>query len=119
MTVTRHLHRIFALDRHTDVTGVSGAGVVAYGIETTDGTVIMRWLGDKPSTVIWESIQHALEVHGHDGATEVVTLTGPLPTDLAPTVRAAFARILAAAGVIGQLLVEVDRALAEPGPVAR
>ncbi|WP_328384236.1 hypothetical protein OHQ88_33995 (plasmid) [Micromonospora zamorensis] len=118
MTVTRHLHRIFALDRHTDVTGVSGASVVAYGIETTDGTVIMRWIGDKPSTLIWGSVEHTLEVHGHDGATEIVTLTGPLPADLVPTVRAAFARILATAGVIGQLLVEVDRALTEPGPVA-
>ncbi|MCX5070923.1 hypothetical protein OOJ91_34305 [Micromonospora lupini] len=116
---TGHLERLFALDRHTDVTGVSGAGVVAYGVETTDGTVIMRWLGDRPSTVIWESIQHALAVHGHDGATTVVTLAGPIPEDLAPTVRAAFSRILAVAGVVGQLAEDVDRALTQSGPVAR
>ncbi|WP_431976020.1 hypothetical protein [Micromonospora haikouensis] len=118
MAPTGHLRRLFALDRRTDVTGVSGAGIVAYGVETTTGMVIMRWLGDKPSTVLWESLDHARAVHGHNGATEVVDLTAPFPADLAPVLRAAFARILDAAGVAGQLATDVDRLLAQTGAVA-
>lgn len=63
--------RQFHLVRLVDVTGVSGTGVVAQGCQFEDGTVVLRWLGENASTVIWDSIKDALKVHGHDGATTV------------------------------------------------
>lgn len=64
--------RIFRLERDIDVSGVSGTGVVARGVEFPDGTVALRWLGADPSTVFWASIDAAERIHGHGGATRVV-----------------------------------------------
>lgn len=64
----------FALHREQDVTGVSGTGTVAHGVRFADGRVVIRWLGDKPSTVMWDSLDDAMSVHGHDGKTQVVWL---------------------------------------------
>jgi hypothetical protein len=67
----------FALHRHQDVTGVSGSGTVAHGVQFSDGTVVLRWLGDSASTVVWDSLETAMKVHGHDGKTQVVWLAAP------------------------------------------
>jgi hypothetical protein len=67
----------FGLYRHQDVTGVSGTGAVAYGVQFADRTVVIRWQGETPSTVIWESLEAAMRVHGHDGKTQVVWLMAP------------------------------------------
>ena len=64
--------RPFALHRGQDVTGVSGTGTVAHGVQFADGTVVIRWLGEFASTVVWESLDAAMKVHGHDGKTRVV-----------------------------------------------
>lgn len=64
----------FALYRHEDVTGVSGTGAVAHGVRFADGQVVIRWLGGKASTVVWDSLDLAMSVHGHDGKTRVVWL---------------------------------------------
>ncbi|MFI1472069.1 hypothetical protein [Streptomyces wuyuanensis] len=64
--------RRFFLLRHHDITGVSGTGVVADGVEWPDGTVTIRWRGERPSTVDWGSIDDALHIHGHSGSTEIV-----------------------------------------------
>jgi hypothetical protein len=68
--------RMFHLVRGTDISGVSGVGLVAEGVEFTDGRVALRWCAPngKPSTVVWDSIADAMSVHGHDGATVVVWL---------------------------------------------
>lgn len=63
--------RRFTLRRNVDVSGVSGTGTVAEGIEFSDGTVVMRWLSEAASTVVWPDIDTAMKVHGHDGATVV------------------------------------------------
>lgn len=68
--------RIFQLHRYTDITGASGTGIVADGVQFDDGTVVIRWRGQLPSTVIWEDIAHAEAVHAHGGATEFVWLDG-------------------------------------------
>lgn len=70
------LPRRFRLIRHFDVSGVSGTGVVAEGVEFGDGAVALRWKGDHPSTVAWDSVESILAVHGHDGATELIWLDG-------------------------------------------
>ena len=65
--------RRFQLQRDTDVTGVSGTGVVADGVLWPDGTASVRWRSDHPSIVFWdrgwESVQH---VHGHNGLSRIV-----------------------------------------------
>lgn len=61
--------RRFELHRALDITGVSGTGTVAEGTQFSDGTVVVRWRGDHPSTVMWADIHHAQRVHGHAGAT--------------------------------------------------
>lgn len=66
----------FELHRDIDVTGVSGTGVVAEGVEFTDGVVALRWLTEWPTSVVFHdrgmaSVEH---VHGHDGKTKIVIL---------------------------------------------
>ncbi len=67
--------RLFYLNRLADVSGVSGIGPVAEGIEFTDGRVALRWRGTHRSTVMYDSIQDVIAIHGHQGSTEVVWLT--------------------------------------------
>ncbi|MFD6874517.1 MULTISPECIES: hypothetical protein [unclassified Streptomyces] len=69
--------RRFVLLRHTDVSGVSGTGIVADGIRWADGTASLRWRGDRPSTVHWDQLADAEAVHGHGGATEIVWVDVP------------------------------------------
>lgn len=72
--------RAFELQRDVDVTGISGIGVVAEGVEFSDGTVALRWLPagtarpDKvrPTTVLHEDIDSVQALHSHDGKTRVV-----------------------------------------------
>lgn len=65
--------RTFNLVRHNDVTGISGTGVVAQGVEFDDGAVAMRWVvGEHRSTALWASIEAVVAIHGHGGATELV-----------------------------------------------
>ncbi len=63
--------RTFALLRDEDVTGASGTGHVADGIQFSDGTVVLRWIHQHASTVVWSSIDDAIAVHGHDGRTRI------------------------------------------------
>ncbi|WP_238152929.1 hypothetical protein [Kribbella speibonae] len=64
--------RRFELVRHRDVSGVSGTGVVAEGVEWSDGTVALRWGGHYPTTTVWQDgIRALLSVHGHNGATTI------------------------------------------------
>lgn len=70
--------RIGKVVRYVDFSGMSGVGVVAEVAEFSDGTVAMRWLetgsaqpGVRPTTVIHESIDSVMALHGHDGATQI------------------------------------------------
>lgn len=64
--------RLFHLQRTTDITGVSGTGRVADGVLWPDRTVSIRWRGDRPSTVFWDRLEDAEQVHGHGGATRII-----------------------------------------------
>lgn len=64
--------RRFYLYRQTDHTGVSGTGVVAYGVQFHDGPVVVRWNGTHASTVVWANLDDALAIHGHNGATVAI-----------------------------------------------
>jgi len=66
--------RLFKMVRDVDVTGIGGTGVVATGVEFDDGFVVIRWQGERPSTVIWASLRDAEAIHGHEGKTRFVNL---------------------------------------------
>jgi hypothetical protein len=68
--------RGFVLYRHRDITGKSGTGVVAEGVEWSDKTATLRWGGEHPSTAVWPNVEEILAVHGHEGATVLVWLDG-------------------------------------------
>ncbi len=64
----------FVLRRTEDVTGVSGTGIVADGAlfpAAGQSKAIVRWRGERGSTVVWDRIQHVKEIHGHDGRTSI------------------------------------------------
>lgn len=62
----------FILHRYEDVSGVSGPGTVAWGVEWPDGAVAVRWPGEFPSTAAWEDIRGPEFIHGHGGKTVVM-----------------------------------------------
>lgn len=66
--------RRFQLVRDVDISGISGTGLVAEGVIATDGTVAIRWLGVRPSWVIWHNVEDPEYIHGHGGATRFVFL---------------------------------------------
>lgn len=71
--------RRFELVRQEDVSGVSGTGVVAHGVQFPDGTVVLRWsVGEHQSTVNWANIEAVVAIHGHDGRTVVEWIDDPL-----------------------------------------
>ena len=63
--------RRFYLDRAVDSTGVSGIGRVAEGVEFSDGTVVLRWMGATSSTIVHTSIAGVEAVHLHGGDTVI------------------------------------------------
>jgi hypothetical protein len=85
--------RRFELHRDVDISGVSGQGVVADGVQFDDSLVIewpdgqslylpdgwcrVIWRGHYHSTVLWPSIDHVIAINGHNGATRVVWLDPP------------------------------------------
>lgn len=68
--------RMFVLERLEDVSGISGTGTVAEGVEFSDGRAAVRWLGATSSTELWDNIAAVEAIHGHGGKT-VVQWTRP------------------------------------------
>ena len=66
--------KLFRLDRDLDVSGVSGVGSVAQGVEFDDGTVVVRWLGNTPTTTMHANMASVEKIHGHHGYTRIVEL---------------------------------------------
>jgi hypothetical protein len=64
--------RRFHFNRKQDVSGVSGTGKVCEGIQFSDGKCAVRWLTKTASTEMWDTVEEAIAVHGHGGATELV-----------------------------------------------
>jgi hypothetical protein len=74
MTSTPNLPRAFVLNRDEDVTGVSGTGIVAWGVEFPDGVVALRWKSAWPTSVVFHDrgMEGIEAVHGHGGKTQVL-----------------------------------------------
>lgn len=80
--------RTFLITRDMDVSGVSGVGVVAEGCEFSNGRFVMTWMGSPvptadgrgrkyvQSTAVYDSLADAMAIHGHQGRTRFVELTG-------------------------------------------
>jgi lipoprotein-anchoring transpeptidase ErfK/SrfK len=63
----------FVLNRKDDPTGISGTGIVAWGILWPDGTASLRWNTRYRSSVTYEQGMEAVKaIHGHEGSTEIV-----------------------------------------------
>ena len=63
--------RKFELVRAVDVSGVSGTGIVAEGIQFHDGQVVMSWFGQHHTIEVSPSIDATIAIHGHGGTTVV------------------------------------------------
>lgn len=61
----------FVLNRHVDVSGTSGTGIIAEGIMFTNGKCAIQWLGKYSSLVIWDNLDDCLYINGHGGNTVV------------------------------------------------
>lgn len=61
----------FQLERFEDVSGVSGTGIVADGVVFSNGKVVIHWLGETSSIVVWDSLDDAMKIHGHAGRTAI------------------------------------------------
>jgi hypothetical protein len=64
-------HRRFLLVRSVDVSGVSGTGVVAEGVEFTSGQCVLAWTTEFASVAVYGSIADVVHIHGHGGATAI------------------------------------------------
>jgi len=64
--------RLFKLVRVQDETGISGTGVVAEGVQFTNGWCAMSWLTAMHSVAIYPNVQQLESIHGHNGRTKVV-----------------------------------------------
>ncbi|WP_329214914.1 hypothetical protein OG352_05510 [Streptomyces sp. NBC_01485] len=69
--------RAFVVQRDEDVSGISGEGVVAEGVQFSDGWVATHWLDQapmhEPKTDVWHNKGAAPfeRVHGHGGRTRI------------------------------------------------
>lgn len=63
----------FVLVRDEDISGVSGTGIVAEGIEYSNGSVAITWLTPYRCFASYESMKALEHVHSHGGRTRVVT----------------------------------------------
>ncbi len=62
----------FKLLRLVDVSGVSGSGIIAEGVEFANGQCALHWLTRFESIGIYPTRQILMQIHGHDGATVLV-----------------------------------------------
>ena len=64
--------KTFKLVRTVDVSGVSGTGEVAEGVELHDGQCVLSWFGQYHTLEVSPNIESIIAIHGHNGATKVV-----------------------------------------------
>ena len=64
--------RTFYLNRKEDETGISGTGIVAEGIEFSNGKCAMAWITPYTSVAVYDSVRQLEQIHGHNGKTDVV-----------------------------------------------
>lgn len=68
--------RLFWLKRQEDISGISGIGLVAEGVEFSNKRCALTWLQAKdlsinPSYGIYDSLEDIEKIHGHNGTTTI------------------------------------------------
>jgi hypothetical protein len=61
--------RTFTVYRKEDVSGVSGTGTIAEGVEFHDGQIAISWFGQHHILEVAPTIQTWIDIHGHGGKT--------------------------------------------------
>jgi hypothetical protein len=64
--------RRFYVQRHEDVNGNSGTGLVAEGVIFDDGTGAFTWLSKLKTVTVFLKIADVKQLHSHNGRTEVI-----------------------------------------------
>jgi hypothetical protein len=63
--------RRFHLIRHEDISGISGTGRVAEGVQFHDGQCVLSWFSQFHTLGISPNIEEDIALHGHDGRTVI------------------------------------------------
>ena len=63
--------RRFVLDRTEDVSGTSGTGVVAEGVQFSNGQIAIHWISQLESVGVYANALVLESLHGHGGKTAV------------------------------------------------
>lgn len=63
--------RRFSLVRTEDVTGTSGTGVVAEGVEFSNGQIAIHWISQLESVNVYANAKVLEHLHGHSGCTKI------------------------------------------------
>lgn len=63
--------KLFQLRRLEDESGVSGTGIVAYGVCFDDRTACVHWCTTVTSTTVYTDIDDVVNIHGHGGKTQL------------------------------------------------
>jgi hypothetical protein len=66
--------RLFVLMRDEDVSGTSGVGIVAEGVQFSNGQCALHWISQLECVGIYANIVVLERVHGHAGKTRIVWL---------------------------------------------
>lgn len=65
--------RRFVLQRHEDLSGSSGTGIVAEGTQYSNGKTVLSWTSRGIRSVgVYDSVHEMEALHGHEGRTVVV-----------------------------------------------
>ncbi len=64
--------KLFVLKRTEDESGVSGTGIVAEGVQFTNGKCALSWLSEHTSVALYYDIAMLEAIHGYDGKTVIV-----------------------------------------------
>jgi len=57
----------FELVRIEDVSGISGTGIIAEGIQFSNGVCVLNWLTEHSSLGIYQSADELCAIHCHEG----------------------------------------------------
>lgn len=63
--------RSFLGYRMDDPTGVSGTGIVFYGVQFPNGKCVIVWNTGTSSVAVFDSVDDVRTVHGHSGSTVI------------------------------------------------
>lgn len=63
--------RRFVLIRDQDVSGTSGVGQVAEGVEFSNGQVAIHWISQLESVAVYGNVKVLDQLHGHGGKTKI------------------------------------------------